>query len=660
MSRPLWTPTQDQVAATNLFQWMQRLTQRGVGDFHDYHSFHAWSVREPDSFWDEAWRACRLLGELGKERRVDGPRMQECRWFSDSRLSFAENLLRPSNVLGSDIALFAEDEKGTRKTVSRQGLLQAVLRFSDWLRLQGVVQGDRVAAVLPNVPEAVIAMLATASLGAIWSSCAPDFGKDAIADRFQQIDPKVLITQARACYNGKQIDLANKVWEIRDRLPSIRQWAILGECELPVDPKHSPPIAIGDVLSCEEGDQAEHLWNSTGFESYAFNVPLYILYSSGTTGAPKCIVHGAGGTILQHAKELQFHADLRPGDRLLYYTSTGWMMWNWLVSGLQSGAAIVLFDGSPLAPHAEILFELCDRYRVTHFGASAKYFAALDKQGASPKQGYRLEELRSILSTGSPLLPETFDYLYREVKPDMNLASISGGTDIVSCFVLGVPIAPVFRGQIQGAGLGMDVRIFDDDGSELESEPGELVCAQPFPSMPLGFWNDPEKLAYSKSYFEHFPGVWCHGDWAMKTPEDGFVIYGRSDATLNPGGIRIGTAEIYRQVESFEEIAESLATALRRDGDEQIVLFVRMQSGQSLTEGLQDAIRKRLRERCSARHVPSFIIEVPDLPRTMSNKISEIAVRNAIHGQPNKNESALSNPESLAFFRSLQWEAEAK
>jgi len=478
------------------------------------------------------------------------------------------------------------------------------------------------------VPEAVIAMLGTAAIGAIWSSCSPDFGDDAIVDRFAQIEPKVLVTCETAVYAGKTIPVLERVKGVLGRIPGA---------ELVVVGERAKPQAAGFE-----------------FERFPFDHPLFILYSSGTTGVPKCIVHGAGGTLLQHLKEHQLHSDVRPGDRVFFHTTTGWMMWNWLASALASRAAIVLYDGSPLHPRPEQLFDLADRFQITHFGSSARYFAHLEKVGVKPRETHDLSSVRMILSTGSPLLPAGFDYIYRDVKSDVCLASISGGTDIVSCFALGCPTRPVVRGELQVKGLGMDVKVFNEAGQPVVGEPGELVCTSPFPSMPVGFWNDPDKAKYLASYFAVYDNVWRHGDWATETPNGGLVIEGRSDTTLNPGGVRIGTAEIYRQVETFEEVAEAVATALRSDGDERIVLFVRMRPGTVLREELANAIKLRLRTKCSPRHVPAAIVEVPDFPRTVSNKTSKIAVRDAINGRAGTNDGALANPDSLEFFRNWQ------
>ena len=655
MSDLLWTPSPERVAKTNMaaFQvWLA--TNQGVRTAN-YSELHAWSVQQPDRFWSAIWDFCEVIGDQGNVAWKQAPTFSASRFFPTGRLNFAENLLRPADGdLEERIAILARNEQGETTVYSRQRLLQEVTNLACYFQSVGVKSGDRIAAILPNVPEAIVAMLAAAAIGAIWSCCSPDFGQDAICDRFSQIAPKILVTKTQVQYNGKQLDLGEKSQGVLDRLPGVQQVLYVGT--MPSNHLASNAIPWIEFSNAIAEGQRVSQGRVFQFEPFPFDHPLYILYSSGTTGAPKCIVHGAGGSLLQHAKELRLHSDVQPDDRLFYYTTTGWMMWNWLVSGLQTRATIVLYDGGPLAPKTDSLFALADELGISHFGASAKYFAALDKEGCKPASDYALKPLRVLLSTGSPLLPETYDYLYRDIKSDVNVASISGGTDIVSCFVLGNPLAPVYRGQIQCAGLGMNVQIFNENGQPTRTEAGELVCTIPFPSMPVSFWNDPQGAAYQRSYFEQFQGVWCHGDWAQQTPEEGFIIFGRSDATLNPGGIRIGTAEIYRQVEAFEEIVESLATAYRRDGDEQIVLFLRMQPGKNLDANLVDRLKKRLRERCSPRHVPSYLFQVADIPRTISGKISELAVRNAIHRLPIKNEHALANPECLDFYRELQFE----
>ncbi len=647
MSTVLWTPSAAFAASTNLARFRRFVREQFGGPAgDDYESLHRWSLDRRGAFWSAVWRFADVIGDVGEAVNspgaayVPGPHMTEAKWFPGASLNFAENLLRPAEADDTPALVF-RSELGDERTLTRRQLLSQAEAFATFLRSQGVRAGDRVAAVVPNVPEAVVAMLGTTAIGAVWSSCSPDFGEDAICDRFSQIEPAVLVTTAAASYNGKRSDVLAKVSAVLPRLPTVRTRVLISDVEAGAD-----WYRFADAVSSPPSDFR--------YERFPFDHPVYILYSSGTTGAPKCIVHGAGGTLLQHLKEHQLHSDLRPGDRLFYFTTTGWMMWNWLVSALASRATVVLYDGSPFHPSGDVLWDLADRARLTHFGASAKYFAHLEKQGVKPREDHDLAPLRVVLSTGSPLLPESFDYVYRDIKSDVCLSSISGGTDIISCFALGCPTEPVRRGELQVKGLGMDVHVFDEEGKPVVGDPGELVCTSPFPSMPVYFWNDPGKRKYLGSYFGVFDNVWCHGDWAEETPTGGLVIYGRSDTTLNPGGVRIGTAEIYQQVETFPEIAESLATALRRGGDEQVVLFVRMQPGKSLTPELIDAVKQRLKARCSPRHVPAFVVEAPDLPRTISGKLSEVAVRNAINGLPIRNTGALANPDALEFFRSLR------
>jgi acetoacetyl-CoA synthetase len=569
--------------------------------------------------------------------------MPGARWFEGARLNFAENLLRCRD---DRPAVIFWNESGARRQLSFAELFAEVSRVAGALRGAGVGARDRVAAWMPNIPETLIAMLATASIGAVWSSCSPDFGAKGVLDRFGQIQPKVLFTVDGYCYGGKRVELTERVCEVVRELPAAAKIVVLGYLET------EPALPAANAAEYREFITAGRPPDIT-FEQLPFDHPLYILYSSGTTGLPKCIVHGAGGTLLQHLKELALHTDLKRGDRIFYYTTCGWMMWNWLVSSLATGAAVVLYDGSPVHPKRDILFDLAGQERLTVFGTSAKYLAMIEKEGLAPGDSHDLSSLRTILSTGSPLAPRSFDYVYEVIKPDVCLSSISGGTDIVSCFALGNPIAPVYRGEIQTRGLGMKVEIFNEAGKPVRGEKGDLVCTKPFPSMPVGFWNDPTGEKYRAAYFEDFPGVWRHGDWAELTAHDGLVIYGRSDATLNPGGIRIGTAEICRQVEQFEEVVESLVVGQEWRGDVRIVLFVRLRDGVVLSGELKDRIRKCIRANASPHHVPRKIIRVADIPRTISGKITELAVREVIHGRPVKNRDALANPESLELFKDL-------
>jgi acetoacetyl-CoA synthetase len=643
----LWRPSPQRIAQANLTRFIECVNARRGTQLREYGELYAWSLAQPGNFWSELAHFADVRAEWGTGRVIAEPqRMPGARFFPDAQLNFAANLLKFTD---EQPALLFRNERGARRVLSYRELRAQVARVAGGLREAGVIAGDRVAGFLPNVPEAVIAMLATASVGAIWSSCSPDFGVQGVLDRFGQIAPKVLFTADGYFYAGKQLDSLGPMAEVLAKLPSVERVVVIPYVEAqPQLARLAAPEASATLFAAfGAGSRAED------FARQPFNHPLYILYSSGTTGAPKCIVHGAGGTLLQHQKEHLLHTDLKRSDRLFYFTTCGWMMWNWLVSGLASGATVVLYDGSPFHPHPGALWQMAQDERLSIFGTSAKYLSALEKSGYVPASSVDLTSLRTLLSTGSPLLPEGFDYVYRAVKGDVQLASISGGTDIVSCFVLGCPTRPVHRGEIQCRGLGMSVDIFDESGRPVRGERGELVCTAPFPSMPVGFWNDPSGAKYRAAYFERFPGVWHHGDYAALTEHDGVVIYGRSDAVLNPGGVRIGTAEIYSAVESQPQIAEALAVGQDWQGDVRVVLFVRLQPGVVLDEALKQQIRTTIRTHTSPRHVPAKIIAVPDIPRTLSGKITELAVRNVIHGLPVKNLDALANPGALGYFRGL-------
>ncbi|MCH7867272.1 MAG: acetoacetate--CoA ligase [Myxococcales bacterium] len=648
MSEPLWQPTLESVARSRMSAFASFAREQAgapdtTGDAGiNYPALHRWSIDEPAAFWRAVWLFCEVRGDgPGDVVLTDADDIRSARWFPEARLNFAENLMRRRD---DTPALIYLDESGRRGELSHAELYRRVASLAEHLREFGIGPGDRVAAVLQNGPEAVIAMLATTSLGAIWSSCSPDFGTEGIVDRFGQIEPKVLLAVDRYAYGGKIFEPITRIREVLNGLPSVRDTIIVSSRE--------PSAGLQDLPNTHRFDALVHSNPAAAlrFERFGFDHPIAILYSSGTTGKPKCIVHGAGGTLLQHLKEHQLHTDLAPGDRIFYFTTCGWMMWNWLVSALASEATLILYDGSPFHPDGLRLFELIDREAVNVAGVSAKFIDAVAKDELRPGDSFPLEKLRAILSTGSPLAPESFDFVYRAIKADVQLSSISGGTDIVSCFVLGNPILPVHRGEIQCAGLGMAIDVYDDSGDPLLDVEGELVCTRPFPSMPVKFWNDPDGSRYRSAYFERFPGVWCHGDWIRRTDRGGFVITGRSDAVLNPGGVRIGTAEIYRQVERLDWVLESLAVGQDWEGDVRVVLFVRLRDDTLLDDAMRNEIRKIIRQHASPRHVPQRIVQVPDLPRTRSGKITELAVRDVIHGRAVKNASALANPEALAHF----------
>ena len=661
MSAPLWTPTADQVQRATLTRFIR------ASPAADYASLYEWSIRQPTEFWPAVWQFCDVIAEdrpglapwdevlVGRDRVAPPNAGLGPRWFVGSRLNFAENLLR---FRDEHPAIVFWNEDGRQASLTYAQLSAQVARVAAALRAQGVGVGDRVAGFLPNIPETVIAMLAATSLGAIWSSCSPDFGVHGVLDRFGQIKPVVLFCAASYRYSGKEIDCLDRVREIVDRIPEIRQVVVV-----PYLTRSQPGRSEGSVLPglrnaiWWDDFNAPHENAPLHFERLPFDHPVYIMYSSGTTGLPKCMVHGAGGTLIQHLKEHVLHCDLRRDDRLFYFTTCGWMMWNWLVSGLAVGCTLVLYDGAPLLRRRAILWDMAAAERITTFGTSAKYLALAEKDDLRPSETHDLVALQAILSTGSPLAPPSFDYVYSAVKKDVRLSSISGGTDIISCFALGNPVAPVWRGELQTRGLGMQVDVFDEDGRPVRGRAGELVCTAPFPSMPIAFWNDPDGTKYRSAYFEMFPNVWRHGDWAELTSHDGMIIYGRSDATLNPSGVRIGTAEIYRQVEQLPEVVESVVIGQDVPSefgvDTRIVLFVRLRDGVTLDDALRDRIRKQIRDNTSPHHVPKRIVQVADIPRTLSGKITELAVRDVVHGRAVKNVDALANPQALELFKDL-------
>jgi acetoacetyl-CoA synthetase len=667
MNQPLWQPSPERIARTRLTaflgqiasDWGVRLEGREAGRDGGHAALHAWSVEHMDQFWESVWRFGRVVGDRGAgPALVNGDQMPGARFFPEARLNFAENLLRgpqsgdpgAAGDTGDADAIVFRGENGAVRRVSHAVLYERVARLAAALRAEGVGVGDRVVGFLPDLPEAVIAMLATASLGAVWSSCSPDFGVTGVLDRFGQIEPRVLLCADGYFYNGKTIDSLGRVAQFAKELPTLARIVVCPYVAAQPDlgPLAGlPAVHLDDYLAAHPAQRPEA---TIDFVRVPFGSPLYVMFSSGTTGKPKCIVHGVGGTLLKHIAEHQLMCDVQPGDRVFYFTTLGWMMWNWQVSALASGATLLLYDGSPFHPDGNVLFDFIQAEQGTLFGVSAKYIDALKNAEIDPASTHDLSRLRTITSTGSPLLPEGFDYVYQHVERDVCLASISGGTDILGCFVGGNPNGPVWRGEIQARCLGMAVDVYDEGGAPVRGQKGELVCTRPFPSMPLGFWNDPDGARYRAAYFERFPGVWCHGDFAEITEHEGLIIYGRSDATLNPGGVRIGTAEIYRQVEQLEEVEESIVIGQDWKGDVRVVLFVKLRPGASLDEALVARIKRRIREGASPRHVPAKVLAVTDIPRTKSGKIVELAVREVVHGRPVKNETALANPEALALY----------
>jgi len=646
MQQPLWTPSAERIAASRMDAFRRFINDRHALHLADYPALHAWSVEQREAFWQAIVDFFQIHFHAPAERVLrEGPAMPDAQWFPGATLNFAEHLLRRRD---GHPALVAVGEDGSREQLSHAQLAAHVAGLQRALHNAGVGIGDRVVAFMPNTWQTVVGVLATASLGATWSSCSPDFGTQGVIDRFGQIEPKVLIAAAGYRYAGKRIDLTDKLNEILPQLPSLERLVIVPYSRVEARPTDYKSAALTTLWQdfYQPGGAPQ-------FTPVPFDQPLYILYSSGTTGVPKCIVHGVGGTLLQHVKELGLHTDLGPDDTLFYYTTCGWMMWNWLISGLALGATLVLYDGSPFHPEPARLIDLIDAEDISIFGTSAKFIAALEKAGVRPRESHKLSSLKVILSTGSPLAHESFEYVYRDVKRDLCLSSISGGTDIVSCFALGNPTLPVWRGELQCKGLGMDVQVWNDNGQALTGEKGELVCARHFPSMPVGFWNDADGEKFRAAYFATFPGVWAHGDYAEETAHGGLVIHGRSDAVLNPGGVRIGTAEIYRQVEKVPQVLESIVIGQDWQGDVRVVLFVRLRDGVTLDDTLREEIRRMIRANTTPRHVPAKIIQVADIPRTLSGKIVELAVRNVVHGHPVKNTDALANPQALELYRSL-------
>lgn len=653
MNNFLWTPSPQKVKNACITAFQTHFEHKTAQQFHDYKSFHRYTVEHRDIFWAEVWDWFDVIGEKGQIILEDTPAnrpLSDARFFPDAKLNFAENLLRRCDDAEA-IVFNGEDRIEARLTWA--GLTQEVSRLQQWMQDQGIVAGTRVAAMMPNMPETIIAMLAATSLGATWCSCSPDFGVSGVLDRFGQIEPELLIVCDGYYYGGKTIDILGKIQEIAKNLPCLKNILVVnyaGNSETLVS--ILPKVTLwNEILSVYTPKELY-------FEKLPFDHPLYIMFSSGTTGIPKCIVHGAGGTLLQHLKEHQLHCDIKPDDRVFYFTTCGWMMWNWLASVLASQATLVLYDGSPFYPKPSAMFDLAQREKVTLFGTSAKFLDACHKEGLKPSQTHNLGSMRLMTSTGSPLSRESFHYVYDSIKSDVQLVSMSGGTDILSCFVLGNPTLPVWEGEIQVAGLGLAVDIYDENGKTLATGKGELVCTQAFPCMPIGFWND-DGSKYKAAYFERFAGmgdhdIWCHGDFAEWGEHGGLIIHGRSDATLNPGGVRIGTAEIYAQVEAIPEVIEALAIGQEWDNDVRVVLFVRLKPDTALDDALVKVIKTRIREGASPRHVPAKIIPVADIPRTKSGKITELAVRDIVHGRPVKNQDALANPEALRLYENVE------
>ena len=644
-AEPLWTPSPETANSSNLYDFMKQASARSGRPLEDYDALHAWSIDDREGFWSLIWDYCGVVGDRGERVLADGDKMPGARFFPDAGINFAENLLARGGT--GDAIVFRGEDKVSRRW-SWPELRDEVSRIQQFMRDRGVKAGDRVAAMMPNMPETIAAMLATTSLGAVWSSCSPDFGTQGVLDRFGQIEPTIFIAADGYYYNGKTIDVTAKIAEVLEQLPSVRAALIvdyIGKSE-----EAGAKLDRADALNAALASYAPQ---EMAFERLPFAHPLYILFSSGTTGIPKCIVHSAGGMLLQHLKEHQLHAGIKPGDRFFYFTTCGWMMWNWLVTGLATGATLLLYDGSPFYPDGNAIFDYADAEKMTYFGTSAKFIDSVRKAGLEPKKTHDLSSVRVISSTGSPLSPEGFEFVYSGIKNDVHLASISGGTDVAACFVLGIPTKPVWSGEIQGPGLGMATDVWDDDGKHIEREKGELVCTKAFPSMPIMFWNDPDGSKYHSAYFERFDNIWCHGDFAEWTEHGGMIIHGRSDATLNPGGVRIGTAEIYNQVEQLDEVVESICIGQQWEDDVRVVLFVRLAENVELDEALEARIRAKIRTGATPRHVPARIVAVADIPRTKSGKITELAVRDIVHGRQVKNQEALANPEALELYRNI-------
>lgn len=644
-NQALWSPSDERKNNSYLMQFMGHIAEKYGTDLQNYNDVWQWSVQNNKEFWSEAWDFCGIIGDKG-DRIIENPdQMPGAKFFPDAKINYAENLLKRRDEA---TAIISRDEVGAERSISFEELYNQVSLWQQAFLDAGIEEGDRIAGYMPNITETIIAMLAASSIGAIWSSASPDFGVQGVLDRFGQIKPKILICVDGYYYNGKRISCMDKIKEIQPQMPSLEKTIVVTFMGT------KPDLSQFKNTLLEEDFLKDFQAKDIDFVRLDFNHPLFIMFSSGTTGVPKCIVHGQGGTLIQHLKEHKLQSDTKPDDRVFYFTTCGWMMWNWLVSALACEATLMLFDGSPFYPDGNMLWDYADKHQCTLFGTSAKYIDALKSQGFEPAKTHDLSSIKALASTGSPLVHESFDYIYKSIKSDLHLASISGGTDIVSCFVLGNPISPVYRGEIQGAGLGMAVDVFDEDGTPTKENSGELVCTKPFPCMPVAFWDDEDGSRYKSAYFERFDNIWCHGDWIEKTNHDGIIIHGRSDATLNPGGVRIGTAEIYRQVEQVEGIQESICVGQDWQGDVRVILFVILKDGWELDSTMLMEIKSKIRSGASPRHVPAKVIPVTDIPRTKSGKITELAVRDVIMGRPIKNKEALANPEALELYKNLE------